>query len=58
MESLGGDILEVLALGDGDDQLVRRREGGLDRLDRHGTSRTDGRGHARKEDDIPEGEHG
>ena len=56
VEPIGGDIFEVLALGDGKDELVRGGEGCFDGAEGAGTTGADRRGDSGEEDDIPQGE--
>jgi hypothetical protein len=50
-------LLEVLPLGHGEDQLVRRGERRLDRAEGSGAAGANRSGHAREEHDFAQGQH-
>ena len=54
VEAVGGDLLEILPLRDGEDQPVRCGQRRLDRAQRPGPPGTDRRRDAREENDLPE----
>ncbi len=54
VEAVGSDLLEILPLGDGEDQPVRRGQGRLDRAQCSGPAGADGRRDTREEHHLAE----